>query len=114
MVQLGWTLFNLFDSSRQLNKGLWQLPLYQAPLEAHLDIRAVDALRPIPMTLLCLRITHAQDEMDQNLKLHDPRDASDINIYQMPEVHERAGRLYQEKGLAVAGNLDETESFKER
>ena len=63
-VSFGWTLLNLFDHRRDLDKGVWKLPLYQSPTVAHLDVRDINTLKAIPSTVLCLRICNAQEHID--------------------------------------------------
>lgn len=31
-VSYGWTILNIFDIKRELNAGVWKLPLYQSPV----------------------------------------------------------------------------------
>ena len=72
-----------------MNKGIWRLPLYQAPLEANLDIRDIDTLKLIPQIYLGIRIAHAQDNMDLQLKFHDSKNGKKTEDYKQPDVHDR-------------------------
>ena len=78
---------NLFDVERFLSIGLWRLPLYQAPVNAALDTRDIETLKPIAKTTICLRIGHVQSEFDQEIKFHDPKGASKPSDYEVPDIH---------------------------
>jgi len=91
-VSFGWTLLNLFDIERRLNAGLFQLPLYQAPVRTGLDVRDIDSLRPISKVVLCLRMGHVAENIDTDIKFHDPNNGEQPNDYAVPDIH-GTGRL---------------------
>jgi hypothetical protein len=47
-VSYGWTILNVFDLKREMNSGVWKLPLYQSPVQASIDCRDINTLQRIP------------------------------------------------------------------
>ena len=87
---------NVFDFQRELNRGLWRLPLYQCPVNLQLDTRDINTLKLIPDTCLCIRICNSQPEIDQNIRFYDHEDGNRLDDYMYPEIHQVDGYINQD------------------
>ena len=87
-VSYGWTLINLFSLQREINQGIWRLPLYQSPVQPSLDMRDIATLKLVPQTQLCLRIANGRPSFDFMIKNHNLKDAAHPEEYQVPLSHE--------------------------
>ena len=87
-VSYGWTILNVFDLKRDLNSGIWKLPLYQSPVLASLDTRDINTLQRIPHTALMMRVANMRKEFDVEIKEHNIRDGSRPGDYKIPKIHE--------------------------
>ena len=86
-VAYGWTLINLFDYKRDLNVGIWRLPLYQCPTLVQIDVRDIPSLKLLQISELCIRISNAKEDFDQEIKRHDPASGERPEEYQVPDIH---------------------------
>ena len=87
-VSYGWTILNVFDLKREINSGIWKLPLYQSPVLASLDTRDINTLQRIPHTALMMRVANMRKEFDVEIKEHNIRDGSRPGDYKIPKIHE--------------------------
>jgi hypothetical protein len=86
-VAYGWTILNLFDFKRDVNAGIWRLPLYQCPTLVQLDVRDINTLRPLKESVLCFRIANSKQDFDADIKLFDPADGERPDDYFVPDCH---------------------------
>lgn len=55
-IQFGWTILDIFTASRQINEGMFKLPIYKPPTDTALEIRDIRRLAPVQGAFLYGRL----------------------------------------------------------